>query len=82
MERRLVIGVSWPKGSDWEHCVRDALVEEGVIAASLPPAWATFRLKADTSMGEAQRIADCIRDRLDTGSGAVTVTEVDWPPSE
>jgi hypothetical protein len=78
--RRLVINVQWPKGTDWEHCVRGEEVEEAVEAASMPPAYATFQLKPDASTEDAKRIADCIRNHLGEGSGTVTVREVDGPP--
>jgi hypothetical protein len=80
--RTLVIGVRWPKGNDWMHCVRGSEVKQGVIAPSLPPASATFELEPGTSMEDAERIADCIRNHLGPGSGSVTVHEVEWPPSE
>lgn len=82
MGRTFVIGVQWPKGNDWRHCVRGPEVEQGVIAASLPPASATFELKAGTSMEDAERIADCIRNHLGSGSGPVTIHEVDWSRSD
>jgi hypothetical protein len=77
VERRYVIGVERPVGDAWQECVRVPEVERGWVAPSQPSAGAAFVLQAGTSRAAADRIAGCIRSRLEPGAGQVIVEERD-----
>jgi hypothetical protein len=80
VDQRYVIGVELPLGNAWQECVRVPEVEQGWIAPSGPPAGAASVLQAGTTRAAAERIAECIRSRLEPASGEVVVEERAYSP--
>ena len=58
-------------GASTDHCFEDPLIEESLQSADLPSTHLGIKLLETATQEDAERIADCLRDRLSSGEVSI-----------
>jgi len=54
-------------GASTDHCFEDPLIEESIQSADLPSTHLGIKLLETATQEDAERIANCLRERLSSG---------------
>jgi hypothetical protein len=66
---RWLVGVSGPRGgSPLDPCLKDPAIEESYQSTDLPSTHLSIELLQTATKEDAERIADCLRQRLTSGN--------------
>ena len=67
------VGVTGPRsGKPLDRCLSDPSIEESYESLDLPSTHLGIKLVASATKEDAQRIADCLEQRLETGDVSIT----------
>lgn len=66
------IGVAEPRFAGDERCDSDPMIDTAVMTADMPSSGYGITLVAEATEEDAQRVADCLRDALT--SGTITIS--------
>lgn len=69
------VGVLGPRSGPYDQCVNDRSIEEAFQSADMPSSHLGIKLVASATAEDAQRIADCLRQTLQTGEVSISSPE-------
>lgn len=70
---RWLVGVSGPRsGAPLDPCLKDPIIEESIQSANLPSTHLSIKLLETATKEDAERIAECLRRRLNSGDVSIT----------
>lgn len=69
---RWSVSVLGPRdGASTDHCFEDPLIEESLQSADLPSTHLGIKLHETATQEDAERIANCLRERLSSGEVSI-----------